>query len=132
MTTPSKSTFKPLKAKLATFLSTLSLTLVLALPSTVNAASDSSSVDAICFNTGTLIYTLVSVQDEERAVELMNKMMITDLKTKEDKMYADGYNRFISELFYFGMNSRSVFKGDRLKALIRSKCPSVYAKTNGG
>ena len=128
--TTSKTTDKPLKAKLATLASTIGLTFALAAPMTSSAASDPTSVDSICFDTGTLVYKLVSIPDEERAVALMKTMMITDRSTPENKLYADGYNQLISELFYFGLNNRHVFKGDRLKALIRSKCPSVYARTN--
>lgn len=128
MTLLIKTTAKPLKAKLATLVSTIGLTLALAAPT----ASSAASVDSICFNMGNLVYSMVNIGDEQAVVNYLEERKKDNIATATNMKYTLRFNEFMSEMVYFALNRKGTFEGDDLKRIIRIKCPSVYHSTKGG
>ena len=124
-TTPSTTRFNRFKHHMATLVSTAVLSCAVAIPSASMAATrpPDSAYAKMCFELTEIIYGWVQIKDKTQAVARHDSVM--------DGSSADpAFRAATSELFYYGLAKRNVYKGENLKSLLMLNCPDAF-RTNG-
>ena len=127
-TTPSTTRFNRFKHHMATLVSTAVLACVLVAPSASMAASGVANLPdtafaKMCFTVSGLVYRLVQVKDEKLAVQKYEELM-------EESDGSAAYKGSFTEIFYFGLSKRYVYRGEALKSLLQLHCPSTFRRNH--
>lgn len=124
-TTLSTTRFNALKHHMATLVSTSVLACAIALPSASMAATrlPDSVYAKLCYSVSTVVYGVLQEKDEKKAIKEFEDLME---EVDGSTMFKDSF----TEMFYFGLSKRFVYKGEALKSLLQLQCPSVFRRNH--
>lgn len=127
-TTPSNVHFNRLnrfKTQMATLVSTLALACAVAVPSASIAATrlPDSSYAKLCYSVSTVVYGVLQEKDEKKAIKEFEELM-------EEVDGSTTFKDSFTEMFYFGLSKRYVYRGEALKSLLQLQCPSVFRRNH--
>lgn len=123
-----KPSYNRFKHHICTWVSTLALACVLVAPSASYAATPMSQLpDSVyakmCYSVSTVVHGILQEKDEKKAIKEFEELM-------EESDGSAAFKGSFTEIFYFGLSKRFVYKGEALKSLLQLQCPSVFRRNH--
>ena len=127
-TTPSTTRFNRFKHHMATLVSTAVLSCVLVAPSASMAASGVANLPdtafaKMCYSVSTVVHGILQEKDEKKAIKEFEELM-------EESDGSAAFKGSFTEIFYFGLSKRYVYRGEALKSLLQLHCPSTFRRNH--
>ena len=123
-----KPSYNRFKHHICTWASTAVLACVLVAPSASYAASGvptlpDSAYAKLCFNVSTVVHGILQEKNEKKAIKEFEELL-------EESDGSTTFKDSFTEMFYFGLSKRYVYRGEALKSLLQLHCPATFRRNH--